>query len=88
MLNNDADDKKEETGCALSLKKLFVLFCFVIIDSSSCSRWPGNKCFSKSMFNAQIHSGPKLMMARIFAVSWIFCSSEKKKFILCQRIYN
>lgn len=28
MLNNDADDKKEETGCALSLKKLFVLFCY------------------------------------------------------------
>ena len=48
--------RQEKLSSVLILKNFFVLFCSVLIDSSSCVRWPGSKCFFKSKFVAHTHS--------------------------------
>lgn len=48
---------KEKLGYAFSLKSLFVLFCFLLIESSSYFGCAGSKFFSKSTFSANTHLG-------------------------------
>ena len=48
--------RQEKLSSVLILKNFFVLFCSVLIDSSSCVRWPGSKCFFKSKLVAHTHS--------------------------------
>lgn len=90
MLSTDADDKTGETQLCSYFEEFFcfVLFCSVLIDSSSCIRWPGSKCFFKPKFVAHTHplrrQDTELFVAKDFPILCVF-PFYGKGFILWQR---